>query len=86
MITIEELRDRIDKIDAEIIKKLSKRQKTSVKIGKLKSKQDKAVVDKDREQELFRRYERLCCENNLNPTLIKRVFKLIIANSRSLQE
>lgn len=86
MITIKQLRDKIDKIDTDIIKKLSQRKILSLKIGKIKSKFEKKVIDNKREEKLILRYEKLCSEYKLQPTFIKKLFKIIIANSRELQK
>jgi chorismate mutase len=86
MLTIKQLRDKIDKIDANIIKKLSQREILSRKIGKLKSKLNKKIIDNKREETLIRRYEKLCSKYQLKSFFIKKLFKLIIVNSRKLQK
>ena len=58
MLTIKQLRDKIDKIDANIIKKLSQRKILSIKIGKIKSTFGKKVIDNKREEKLILRYEK----------------------------
>ena len=86
MLTIKQLRDKIDKIDTDIIKKISQRRVLSIKIGKIKSKIDKKVIDKKREEKLILRYEKLCLEYKLQSSFVKKIFKIIIANSRGLQK
>ncbi len=86
MLTIKQLRDKIDKTDADIIKKLSQRKTLSIKIGEMKSKLGKKVINNKREKELMLRYEKLCLEYKLQATFIKKLFKIIIANSRELQK
>lgn len=86
MLTIKQLRGKIDKIDADIIKKLSRRKVLSIKIGKIKSKLKTKVVDNKREEQLMRYYEKLCSEFNLQPSFVKKLFKIIISNSKELQK
>ena len=86
VLTIKQLREKIDKIDADIIKKLSQRKKLALKIGKLKSKSEKSVIDKKREQQLINYYKKLCVKYNLQPQFVLKIFKLIIVNSRKLQK
>lgn len=86
MLTIKQLREKIDKIDADIIRKISQRKILSIKIGKIKSKFGTKVIDNKREEKLMLRYEKLCLEYELQSTFIKKVFKIIITNSRELQK
>ena len=83
---IKQLRDKIDKIDAGIIKKLAQRKALSLKTGKLKAKSDKKVLDVQREAALMLRYEKLCAEYQLDAIFVKKIFKIIITNSRTLQK
>ncbi len=86
VLTIKQLRDKIDKIDADIINKLSQRKNLSLKIGKIKSKNEESVIDKKREQQLINYYEKLCAKYKLQPKFVQKIFKLIIVNSRKLQK
>lgn len=86
MTSIKKLRDKIDKIDVDIIKKISQRNIVSKKIGKLKAKLNKKVFDREREKQLMLRYKKLCHQYELSPIFIKKLFKLIIVNSRRLQK
>ena len=86
MSTIEQLREQIEHTDADIIKKLAKRQKLAKQIGQLKSEQGKDVVDLLREKILFEFYEELSAKHNLQQTFVKRLFKLIISYSKKVQK
>lgn len=86
MITIQKLRYKIDKIDADIIKKLSQRKNLSIQIGHIKSQCAKQVIDNKREEKMFIHFEKLCSEYQLHPSFIKKLFKIIISNSRKLQK
>ena len=86
MLTVEQLREKIERIDAEIIEKLAAREELSKQIGQLKSKEGKDVIDQLHEKTLFERYEKLCERYKLKPAYVKRLFKTIIANSRMIQK
>jgi chorismate mutase len=86
MPTISELRQRIDKIDSQIIKKLSQRKKISIQIGKIKSQAGKNIFDSKREEKMFLHFEKLSIQYNLNFNMVKKLFKMIISNSRKLQK
>jgi len=85
MLTIKQLRKKIDAIDLAIIKKLSARQKISIKIGKLKIKGGDNIIDVKREMKLMHLYETLSNKYQLQQNYIKRLFKIIIINSRKMQ-
>ena len=86
MLTIKQLRKKIDDIDASIIKKISARQKLSKKIGKLKILSGDNIVDVKREMKLMHLYETLAKKYQLQEAFIKRIFKTIIMQSRKLQK
>jgi chorismate mutase len=85
MSTIKELRSKVNKVDAAIIKKLATRTKLIKKIGALKTKSGKKITDKKREQELMQFYQQISLDYQLDPIFIKKLFKLIIAESRRAQ-
>ena len=85
MQTIEELRQKIADIDAEIIATLGRRQELSKQIGQIKIKAGIVVIDSLQEKKRFESYETLCKKNQLPYSFIKRVFTLIIAHSRRVQ-
>lgn len=86
MATLEQLREKIEKIDRTIIKKLAARQKLSVQIGTLKAKMGKPVLDLAREKKLQRFYDKLSLQHQLDANWIQKIFKLIVAHSRKCQK
>lgn len=86
MSTIEQLREQIEQADAVIIETLSKRQELSKQIGQLKLNRGREIIDLTREKKLFEFYEDLSERHHLQQTFVKRLFKLIIAHSRKVQE
>ena len=86
MLTIKQLREKIKKTDADIIKKLAMREKLARKIGKLKIKSGKKVIDLAREKELMRYYKKLSIQYQLQPSFVIWLFKSIISQSRKVQK
>ncbi len=82
---LKKLREKIDKIDASLIKKLAQRQKISKKIRLIKINAKIKVRDPSREKKQQQEYERLCFIHQIDSGFIKKIFGLILANSRSLQ-
>ena len=86
MIDLQEYRKEIDKINLEIVELLRKRQDVSRKIGELKRGVGKEVLDGSREQVIFDRVMDVADEKSMDGDYIRDVFKLIIQNSREVQE
>lgn len=86
MTDIQKFRDKIDKIDLAIIKKLAQRKKLSIKIGQLKKKENKIIKVLIREKAMMKNYDILCHKYNLQKSFIKEIFKIIISNSKKLQK
>jgi len=53
--SLEELRNRIDELDSELVKLLNERARVVVEIGKLKSKTGGPIYAPDREKEILER-------------------------------
>lgn len=86
MLTIEELRKKIELTDASIIEKLAQREELSKQIGQLKLDGGTDVIDLSREKKLFEFYECLCEKYKLPQAFVKRLFKTIIIHSRTVQK
>ncbi|HEV2614643.1 MAG TPA: chorismate mutase [Gammaproteobacteria bacterium] len=83
---MKELRDKIDSIDMVIIKKISQRMAVAKKIGQLKIKLNKPVLDKKREQQLAKMYTKLSKQHELKPEFVQELFEMIIRYSRRVQK
>lgn len=83
---IENLRMKINIIDADLIKNLAERKKLVIKIGELKAKIGTQVLDPEREQTLMKLYKTLAERHNLDVIFIEDLFKLIHTYSRDLQK
>jgi len=85
MTTLSELRMEIDKIDANIIKQLAKRQRIAEKVGRYKRRHGTKIVDAKRETQMSRARYALSLHYQLNIPYVERIFKIIITYSRRLQ-
>jgi chorismate mutase len=86
MLTIEQLREQIQDRDRDIIRSLALRQNLCKKIAQLKKKTGKQVIDIDQEKRNFEFYESLSKECAIDPEFITCLFRLIIINSRTVQQ
>jgi chorismate mutase len=71
-------RETIDRINNEIIDKLTKRVKAALSIGEIKKRYGKPVVDKQREQAILDRIREKAEAKNMDPDGLERIFKEII--------
>ncbi|MEK9130181.1 MAG: chorismate mutase [Patescibacteria group bacterium] len=83
---LEQLRQKINKIDKEIILKINKRLDFVKKIGEFKKKNIFPIKDAKREEELNNLYKKWSKELNLNEKIIIKIFNLIIAESKRIQK
>ena len=86
MLTIKQLRKKIERTDAKIIEKLAERQELSKKIGQLKLEEGRAIIDLSQEKQLFEFYNSLSEKNQLQQDFVHKLFKIIIAYSRMVQK
>lgn len=83
---LKNLRKKIDKLDFEILRKLAERFSLVQKIARSKTKNLLPVLDKKREREVLRRRKIWAKKLNLDGTLIEKIFKLLIKESRLKQK
>lgn len=86
MQTLDQLRDKIEQLDAAIIEKLAERKKLSLQIGQLKTVSGINVLDTSRELQLKAYYQILSEKYHLDPTFVLQIFELIFAYSRNVQD
>lgn len=86
MSTIEQLREQIQDTDFDIIRSLALRQDLCKKIAQLKRQTGKQIIDIDQEKKNFEFYESLSIEYAIDPEFVARLFRLIIINSRAIQQ
>ena len=76
--TLDDLRKKIDLIDAKIISSLAERFQITNEVGKYKKEHNLAAQDNAREAAQFAKIEQLSKEAGLNPEFMKKIFRLII--------
>jgi len=80
------LRERIDELDAELIRILSARFELVEELGGWKSRHRIPVEDGEREACLSRLHGRAAREQGLDGGLVQRIFAIILEHSRRRQE
>jgi len=71
-------RETIDRLNNEIIEKLTERVEAALSIGEIKKRHGKQVVDKKREQAILDRIRGNAEAKNMDPDGLERIFKEII--------
>lgn len=86
MQTIEQLREHLQNIDLDIIKNLALRQGLCIKIAQIKKESGQQIIDLEQEKRSFEFYESLSNEYAVDPQFVLCLFRLIIINSRTIQQ
>ena len=90
MMTYEEeigpLREEIDRLNMEIVRLLARRVDVALRIGEVKMRHGRPVVDKSREALVYERVRGLAEGIGLNPDDVERVFREIIALCTQVQQ
>ncbi|MCM2325116.1 MAG: chorismate mutase [Candidatus Woesearchaeota archaeon] len=84
--TLENLREKIDEIDEEIILLIKKRIDMCPMIVEQKLKNKMKISQSKREVEILEQRQRLAIEAGLNPNTIEQIFRLIIEESKEVQK
>jgi chorismate mutase len=83
---LEELRKKINKIDNDLISLLFERTELSRKVAEYKKENNLEIYQPQREKEIIKEKRKLAEENNLDAEFIENLFKLIMENSKKIQE
>lgn len=83
--SLEELRKKIDEVDAEIISLLGRRIELAGKIGKEKASRSLPVYAPQREEEVLKRVAEIARSYNISPEVARRVYGEILKASRAVQ-
>lgn len=75
---LDDLRDRIDRLDAILIHTLAERFRQTAKVGDLKAKGGMPALDPDREAQQRARIEALATETGLDPEIARQIHGLIV--------
>ena len=77
-----DFRKEIDKIDLDICNLIAKRIKITHQVGLYKLKNNLRFEDKKREAEMMKKFIKKAKVLNIDPILIKKIFKLIIKKTK----
>lgn len=82
--TIDDIRERIDRLDSELLRIFNERASLALQIGEIKKGLDLPVYDPSREKRIF---ARMTAENDgpLDDQAIVRLFERVIDESRRLE-
>ena len=83
---LEKHRKKIDKIDNQILKRLSERLKVVKDIKKYKRQHKLPITDKAREKIIFQDLNKKAKKYKLNNKQVKDIYKVIIKNSKKVQK
>lgn len=82
MTSLDSLRQKINKLNAELVTLLDKRLKVAQEIGEVKKQLNLPIFDAQREQEILNKIS----ESSHYPEKTKEIFKKIMEESRKVQE
>jgi chorismate mutase-like protein len=80
------LREQIDSLDTELIKDLAQRMSLIPKVAEYKKANNLPRYQPKREAEVIESRRALAKEHGLNPDLVEKIMKLIIADAHRIEE
>jgi chorismate mutase/prephenate dehydratase len=82
---LDDLRKKIDKIDARIVELIAERHSLSKEIGKGKNKTSRLIEDRERELRVLRHVRSLARDKKISPGDIENIYRQIIDASKKIQ-
>ena len=82
---IEELRKKIDGLDAKIVELIAERQQVSKEVGKGKNKTGKVIEDREREQRVLEHVRKMARDKKISPADVEGIYRQIISASKKAQ-
>lgn len=86
MTELDQLREQITRLDAQIIERIAQRQHLIRQVGEYKRKNNLPVYCPEREARLREFHDNICEQHNLPATMIAKVFEVLIEESRRTQQ
>ena len=83
--TVEDLRRKIDEVDARIVRLIADRMRIAREIGAEKRKQGKQIKDAAREERVLANVRNLAQEENISQEGIENIYQQIVTASRSME-
>ena len=78
---MDKVRKQIQNIDAKMIALIGKRMNLSKKLGEIKKEKNLQIRNKEREKILFEEWQEIAVIGNVSPSLVKKLWKLILSES-----
>jgi monofunctional chorismate mutase len=75
-------RKQLDKVDAELIQKLSERFKITRQVGKFKKENNLPPLDKEREKLIYEKIKKEAIKFDLDPDFLKDIWWVIMTQSK----
>jgi len=83
--SLEELRKKIDEIDARIVRLIAERIRTTEEIGREKRQRGQQIEDAEREERVLNNVTSIAREENINQQDIESIYRQIVNTSKSVQ-
>lgn len=83
---ISPLREKINVLNNQIIKKIQERKEIAIKIGQIKKRFGKPIKDESRENIVYYQVRKLAKKHGLAPDKVEKIFKEIISLSIDAEE
>ena len=83
--TLDDLRDDIDRVDEVLVRLLNERARCVCEIGRLKKEKGIEIYQPDREKDVLRHVRAIASEGPLGPEAVARLFERIIDEARRLE-
>ncbi len=83
---LDELRKKIDEIDARIVELIAERQEISREIGKGKNKTSRVIEDRERELRVLKNVRSLARDKKISPSDIENIYRQVINASKKIQK
>mgnify|MGYP001052737688 CR=1 FL=1 len=84
--SLEDLRKKVDKTDAKIIRLIAERIRISEEIGKEKKRQGRQIGDTERERKVLENVRKMARDEKISPEDIESIYRQIIIASKRVQE
>ena len=82
---INQLREKLDEIDIEILELLRERIDTVKRIGLIKKRLNLPIIDENREEEVYENAAKFALKHDLDNIQIKSIFREIVSLSKKVQ-
>ena len=83
---LDRIRADIDAVDNGLVELLARRRELVIELAKIKKTLDLPIYDRKREQALVDRVKKWGLEHELNEEFVEVVFRLIVMNSKEVQQ